>query len=155
MVALRQQKNRRIPSADIDPTEIIQGDVSQTITQHFKILRTGLIQHPKTQRYLREFLITDQFGNTYITYFAVGCDGEEYQWPPQKSCRVKPSVITAHHGLTADLFDKMRIEAFREFDRIDEVIRVTRNAASVIAGKIIDGEKLILPDSTPNLILPT
>ena len=151
MVALRQ----RIPSADIDPSELIQGDVSQSITQLFRILKTGVIQHPKTKRYLREFLITDQFGNHYITYFAVTVDGEEYQWPPQKSCRVKPSVITAHGGITQDLFDKYRHAAFVEFDRIDAVIRATRNAASAIAGKIIDGEKLILSDAAPNLILPS
>lgn len=155
MVALANPHYRRVPSADIDPSEIIQGDVSHSITQQFRILRSGVIMHPKNKRMLREFLITDQFTNTYITYFAVGADGEEYQWPPQKGCRVKPSVITAHGGITEALFDKYRQAAFQEFARIDEVIRATRNLAGALAGKIIDGEKLVINTPKPDIIIPT
>lgn len=154
MVAQRQSSNthyRLDPGTGLDPAEPLQMAFNPEVKKVFELKRTGIIKHPKTGRCIREFLLVDHFGNNWITYMAVGADYEVHQWPTDRNAYVKPSIIAEHGGLSANLFDKYRIQAFRAFDRVDAQIKQVRAIASQTAGKIVDPSKLELPPA-PSLV---
>jgi hypothetical protein len=135
------------PPLDLDPTGPLQDAFNPSERKKFILKRTGIIQHPKTGRRMREFLLVDNFGNNWITYLATCADLEVHQWPTDRNAYVKPSMIAAHGGrLSADLFDSFRDTAFKVFDRQDKAVRAMRTLATNAAGRIIaDVTKLELP----------
>lgn len=148
MVAHAKAKHhlRQIPPANLDPGEPLQAAFNPGVKKQFTLKRTGLIRHPKTGRHLREFLLTDQFGNFWITYLAICADMEVHQWPTDRNAYIKPSMQLAHNGISADLMDKFRQAAFTIFDRQDKAVEALRSIANKSAGKIVvDFDKLTLP----------
>lgn len=145
---------RAIPPATIDPSEPLQDAFNPTTRKLFELKRTGLIQDPKTKRTLREFLLVDQFGNNWITFLAVCADMEVHQWPIDRSAYVKPSIMAEHGGLTADLFDKYRLTAFKVFARQDAAHKALQTLASRTAGKIVDVTNLELPPAPSLTVNP-
>lgn len=130
-----------IPDGNIDPGDVIQGHNGQR--QVFSLRRSLVITDPRRRKQCREFLLEDQFGNLYLVYRTTLHDGEEYDvadW-------VKPSTIATYGGFTDALIDDFRSKAFFAFDRTAKEIDRARAIASSVAGKVIDGAKLLLPSN--------
>jgi hypothetical protein len=142
-----------LPPADFDPGEPLQDAYNPADpNKGYSVKFAGVIQGPKGRR-LREYVLLDKNANHWIAYLAICADREIYQWPNGREAYIKPSIIAAHKGFTADLFDKYRIQAFKAFDRIDAQIKAVRSIASQTAGKIIlDASKLELPPA-PSLVI--
>lgn len=150
--ANRNPHFRLLPPADFDPAEPLQLAYNPSVRKRFEVKRTGVIQDPNTGRRIREYMLVDQHANNWVTYLAICLNGEVYQWPTDRNAYLKPSIIAEHGGISADLMDKYRIQAFNAFGRIDAGIRALRKAASETAGKIIAGETLVIePTPVPNL----
>jgi hypothetical protein len=130
--------NHDTPSANLDPGESIQGHNGEK--QIFVTRRSWLIQDRKSKRQAREFIVEDQFGNTYVVYRAKLHDGEEYDvrdW-------VAPSTLLQYGGFTDALIDDYRAKAFQAFKDKANEINAMRSLASSI-GYQGDASKLVIP----------
>ena len=116
MVAHSRQ---RLPSTDLDPSECVQGDVGSSIHQVFDIRYTQLVVDPKSKRTMREWHVTDQFENHYLSFRCVLSDGNDYDL----FARIKDSELKRYGGFTDELMDAARKKAFHSFKINDDQVR--------------------------------
>lgn len=60
----------------LDPTSVLQGHVSQSITQNFNIERTRLRHNKRLNISMMEHICKDQFGNLYVVFISQLPDGD-------------------------------------------------------------------------------
>lgn len=136
-------KPRIAPSADLDPSVIVQGHNGEV--QKFTLHRSVIIQDRREKRMCREFLVEDQFGNMYLLYRAKLHDGEDYDVAPNGDgwCN-RPSLLLRYGGFNDALVDDFRTQAFHAFAEAAKEINAARALADAVGYKG-DATGLILP----------
>lgn len=72
----------------------------------------------KRPRVMREYILSDNYGNEYLCYLAALKDGEIYE----VSDWIRPSVILKYGGWTNALIDAYRAKARDAFDRAERAL---------------------------------
>lgn len=129
----------QLPPTGLDPSVPLQLAFNPNLPKIFTLKYEQVIKHPQTRRHMREYLLTDQFGNQWVTYLAFCADDEVHQWPVDRNAYIKPSMMFAHGGrVSADLLDKFRQAAFTIFQRQDIAITAARKAGKGAKITLID-----------------
>lgn len=115
----------------VDFTSMLQGHVSQSIKQVFKVERARTIQNTKLRIACREYVLKDQFGNIYVSFTARLLDGELWGhgvWVAHPKTGLNKAF--KQFGSFNDLLMRcLQDEAFVVFGRANVQIMRSRQAA--------------------------
>lgn len=126
----------------VDFTSVIQGHVSQNITQRFTVERTRLRVHQKLSIEALEHIVKDQFGNLYVVFTAKLMDGEVYactawigaeKWTGMGKQLVLVKEWKRFPGFNDDLLACVQNIAFCSFGNANIAILKGRRAAQLPA----------------------
>lgn len=146
---MNAKKTMQLDGEMVDFTKVMQGHVSQTVTQQFAIQRHRVIENRKLRLECREFVVKDQFRNLYVVFTAKLIDGEVYSVTTWVGSEVKGLVarFRAKYGHFNDgLLTYLQDEAFVAFGRATVEILKSRQAASFAfapTGSEIESHQLV------------
>ena len=153
----RPELNSNDPDAEVlGVIDSLQGHVSQTIKQNFKIERRRELKHKKLNLDCREYLMRDQFTNLYCVFVADLIDGERHCVPSfiGSDTRGINKKYRQFPLFNDDMLSFLQQEAWVLFGRQTVAVMKARHAANVATLITTPGSPGLMPTGTTDQPTP-